>query len=60
MMSDNSAQVCHEAMEIEWGPVEAKARELGIMVTRVAVKDFDRLDQVSAALRLPGSHLWVA
>eukprot|EP00873_Tetraselmis_striata_P006296 jgi/Tetstr1/426560/TSEL_001636.t1 len=41
------SEVCHEAMEIEWGPVETKARELGIMVTRVAVKDFDRLDQAT-------------
>jgi hypothetical protein len=33
-------------MKVEWRNIEQRAQELGVLVTRVPVRDFDRLDQV--------------
>lgn len=44
-----STQVCHNAMNMDWQLIKQRAQSLGILVTQVAVRDFDRLDQVSFA-----------
>ena len=38
-------ELCHGAMEIDWEPIRARALERDVPIVRVAVRDFDRLDQ---------------
>lgn len=37
--------LCHGALKIDWDPIRARALERGVPIVRVAVRDFDRLDQ---------------
>jgi hypothetical protein len=38
-------ELCHEAMEIDWEPIRKRCLERNVVILRVAVRDFDRLDQ---------------
>lgn len=40
------SELCHEALQIDWPEIRARAIERGIVITRVAVRDFDHNDQV--------------
>ena len=40
------SDVCFDAMEIDWEPIRQRAVQRGVLMTRVSVRDFDRLDQV--------------
>ncbi|KAK9843931.1 hypothetical protein WJX84_009299, partial [Apatococcus fuscideae] len=44
------SDLCHEAMQIDWPAIRAEAVSEGVIMTRVAVRDFDHNDQ---ALMLP-------
>jgi hypothetical protein len=37
--------LCHGAMKIDWEPIKQRALERGVLIVRVSVRDFDRLDQ---------------
>lgn len=37
--------LCHGALKIDWEPIRKRALERGVTIVRVAVRDFDRLDQ---------------
>ena len=37
--------LCHGALKIDWKPIRKRALERGVTIVRVAVRDFDRLDQ---------------
>ena len=37
--------MCHEALGIDWEPIRKRCLERGVVIVRVAVRDFDRLDQ---------------
>ena len=39
--------LCHEALQIDWPAIRERALERGVVITRVAVRDFDHNDQVS-------------
>lgn len=41
------SDVCHESLGIDWKEVEKRAFERGLLISRVPVYDFDRLDQAS-------------
>ena len=53
--SPSPLQVCHEATKIDWRRVEQRAQELGILVARVPVRDFGKLDQVPSHTSHDGS-----
>ena len=38
-------ELCHEAMEIDWEPIRKRCLERNVVILRVSVRDFDRLDQ---------------
>ena len=38
--------LCHEALQIDWPAIRERALERGVVITRVAVRDFDHNDQV--------------
>ena len=38
-------ELCHGALKIDWAPIRARALERGVLIVRVSVRDFDRLDQ---------------
>ena len=38
-------EMCHEAMEIDWEPIRKRCLERNVVILRVSVRDFDRLDQ---------------
>jgi len=44
--------LCHEALQIDWPAIRERALERGVVITRVAVRDFDHNDQVH-----PDPHL---
>ena len=37
--------LCHGALKIDWDPIKKRALERGVLIVRVSVRDFDRLDQ---------------
>jgi hypothetical protein len=37
--------LCHGALKIDWEPIRMRALERGVLIVRVSVRDFDRLDQ---------------
>jgi hypothetical protein len=37
--------LCHDALEIDWEPIRRRALDRDVPIVRVAVRDFDRLDQ---------------
>ena len=37
--------LCHGALKIDWEPIRKRALERGVLIVRVSVRDFDRLDQ---------------
>ena len=37
--------LCHGALKIDWDPIRKRALERGVLIVRVSVRDFDRLDQ---------------
>ncbi|EEH57296.1 uncharacterized protein MICPUCDRAFT_58020 [Micromonas pusilla CCMP1545] len=37
--------LCHGALEIDWEPIRRRALDRDVPIVRVAVRDFDRLDQ---------------
>ena len=41
---------CFEAMQIDWPVVRQQAIQRGVIMTRVAVRDFDHNDQVDNSL----------
>lgn len=43
-------ELCHDALQIDWPVLRERAVERGMLITRVAVRDFDHNDQ---ALMLP-------
>ena len=40
------SDLCHEAMQIDWQSIRSEAVSQGVIMTRVAVRDFDHNDQV--------------
>ena len=38
-------ELCHAALEIDWEPIRKRCLERNVIIMRVAVRDFDRLDQ---------------
>lgn len=42
-----ASQICHTAMDINWTEITKRAEERKVVVARVAVRDFDRLDQAA-------------
>ena len=38
-------ELCHAALEIDWEPIRKRCLERNVIIIRVAVRDFDRLDQ---------------
>lgn len=44
------SDLCHEAMHIDWPAIRAEAVSQGVIMTRVAVRDFDHNDQVRSVL----------
>ena len=53
------SELCHEALQIEWGAIRRRAVERCVLMTRVAVRDFDHNDQVLVAkcrLALAGAY----
>ena len=48
--------LCHEALQIDWPAIREHALERGVVITRVAVRDFDHNDQVSGLS--PASKPW--
>lgn len=41
------SDVCHQSLGINWMDVEKRAFERGLLISRVPIYDFDRLDQAS-------------
>ena len=44
------SDACFEAMQIDWPVVRQQAIHRGVIMTRVAVRDFDHNDQVMSRL----------
>ena len=40
------SSLCHEALQIDWLAIRERALERGVVITCVAVRDFDHNDQV--------------
>ena len=40
------SSLCHEALQIDWPAIRERALERGVVITCVAVRDFDHYDQV--------------
>ena len=40
------SEACFEAMQIDWPVIRQQALNRGVIMTRVAVRDFDHNDQV--------------
>ena len=57
------SDACFEAMQIDWPVIRQQAIHRGVVMTRVAVRDFDHNDQVcivgssGASHSLHGAHL---
>lgn len=47
--SDVQSEACFEAMQIDWPDIRQQAIRRGVVMTRVAVRDFDHNDQVCIA-----------
>ena len=43
------SEACFEAMQIDWAIIRQQAMHRGVIMTRVAVRDFDHNDQVCTA-----------
>ena len=43
---DVQSEACFEAMQIDWPVIRQQAMHRGVIMTRVAVRDFDHNDQV--------------
>ena len=43
------SDACFEAMQIEWPVIRQQAIQRGVIMTRVAVRDFDHNDQVGTS-----------
>ena len=53
------SSLCHEALQIDWPAIRARALERGVVIVCVAVRDFDHNDQVRethGACSPPGLH----
>lgn len=47
---DMQSEACFEAMQIDWPIIRQQAIHRGVIMTRVAVRDFDHNDQVFIVL----------
>lgn len=50
------SEACFEAMQIDWPIIRQQAMRRGVIMTRVAVRDFDHDDQVCIVKTCPQAH----